>query len=233
MYSSNPALYRENVPRHMPPNPNGICLRTKRILSLLTHLLVRVQHIFQTRRRFRITGPLFVYYKPERKLIICRHICRPTPQSRKPSPAPPPPTRTPSPLPPLATAKPRKASRPTPPQQQISPRPPLICLYNPTDQQSIRYVSQSRPPPGYVRMETSAPVYPPIYILEPEPEEPPPFVWNSTSGRRVMVQSGVYTPLMRRSASLPPRDRRRSTISLPSSQTRYGWWLLYGRDLSE
>ena len=121
--------------------------------------------------------------------------------------------------PPTPMSLPDLSPQPTPLTEPIV-REPLICLYNPADRQPIRYVKQSRPPPGYVPVMSTGDVYPPIFALEPRDSSDTTVIWNTVPGRRVMVQSGIYSPLLGRSLSMP-RRRRSSVAYIPTSQTRY------------
>ena len=150
--------------------------------------------------------------------------------------------RTPTPYPHYAEGQPPTSLQPPAPRPQYPeqsrpsspaptpiplphPRPrlppgPLICLYNPADAQPIRYVAQSRPPPGYTPVEATGSVYPPIFEPERRDSSTTTVIWSTTPGRRVMVQSGVYSPLLTRAISMP-RQRRSSVTFIPTSQTRY------------
>ena len=146
-----------------------------------------------------------------------------------PPPAPPPSPMSsrdlsPSPAPRNHFAEPATSSSQPPNHIRLPPLRPqfpargsLICLYNPADRQPIRYVNQSRLPAGYTPVVSTGDVYPPIFAPEPRDSFESAVVWNTVPGRRVMVQSGVYSPMLARSLSMP-RRRRSST---PSSQMRY------------
>ena len=121
--------------------------------------------------------------------------------------------------PPTPMSLPDLSPQPTPLTEPIV-RDPLICLYNPANRQPIRYVNQSSPPPGYVPVYVSTgEVYPPIFALEPRDSAETTVVWNTVPGRRVMVQSGTYSPLLERPLSIP-RRRRSSVAYIPTSQIR-------------
>ena len=121
--------------------------------------------------------------------------------------------------PPTPMSLPDLSPQPTPLTEPIVGEP-LICLYNPADRQPIRYVNQSSPPPGYVPVYVSTgEVYPPIFALEPRDSAETTVIWNTVPGRRVMVQSGTYSPLLERPVSIP-RRRRTSVAYIPTSQIR-------------